>query len=128
MLIRCGMVFTFAQALCSVVALAARVAVVGAVGEMNMTGAEPVQHVGGAAAVVTLSLGHLQGDRQAIRVDEGIGSWSSARVASAPCTRFEGRPGRRPACHAEGAAAIVVHQSRRPLESQLGYSTRAAEL
>ena len=52
--------------------LAEKVAVVGAVGDQDLTGAEALKHVGGAPAVVSLSLGQLQGDRQAVGIDEGV--------------------------------------------------------
>src|SRR4051812_36627596 len=43
--------------------LAEKVAVVGAVGDQDLAGAEALKHIGGAPAVVSLSLGQLQGDR-----------------------------------------------------------------
>ena len=52
--------------------MAERVAVVGAVGEEDLAGAEGAQHVGGAAAIVGLAFGQLQRDRQAVGVDEGV--------------------------------------------------------
>ena len=52
--------------------LAEKVAVVGAVGDQDLAGAEALKHVGGAPAVVSLSLGQLQGDRQAVGIDEGV--------------------------------------------------------
>ena len=52
--------------------LAQRVAVVGAVGDQDLAGPEPVEHVGGAPAVMSLPFGQLQRDRQAVCVDERV--------------------------------------------------------
>jgi hypothetical protein len=51
--------------------LAEGVAVVGAVSEQNLTGTNAVQHIGGAAAVMSLAFAQLEDDRVAIGIDLG---------------------------------------------------------
>lgn len=48
------------------------VAVVGAVGQQDLAFADVVQHIGGAAPVMSLAFGQLQPDRQAVGIDEGM--------------------------------------------------------
>ena len=45
------------------------IAVIGAVGEQGLAGADTVQHILGAAAVMGLALGQLQGERIAVGID-----------------------------------------------------------
>ena len=78
-------------------AVSQRVAVVGAIGEQDLRGAQAIGHIAGASAVMRLAPGELEGDRIAVGVDER-GSWPSVRRANAPCIGLERRaPGRLPA-------------------------------
>jgi len=69
--------------------LAQGVAVVGAIGEQNLARGEAIEHIGGAAPVVRLACGQLEGDGQAIGVDEGVdlGGQSAARAPHASGVR-----------------------------------------
>src|ERR1700712_4012277 len=53
-------------------ALAQRVAVVGTIGEQDLTGTKAVQNIDGAPAIVRLAFGELEGDRITIRIDESV--------------------------------------------------------
>lgn len=61
------------------------VAVIGPVGEQDVVGADAVQHVGGAAAVVGLAFGQLERDGVAVGVNHGVylGGQSAARAPHA---------------------------------------------
>ena len=52
--------------------VAERVAVVGAIGEEDLAGAEGAQHRSGSAAIMGLALAQRERDGQAVRVDEGV--------------------------------------------------------
>src|SRR5579875_787833 len=47
-----------------------RIAVVASVGEQDLAGAEAIEHIGSAAPVMRLTLGQLEGDRQAIAIGQ----------------------------------------------------------
>src|SRR6185437_10806900 len=53
-------------------ALAKGVAVIGTVGKQNLTGAELVEHIAGAFAVMRLALGEFERDRIAVGIDKGM--------------------------------------------------------
>src|SRR3546814_3634153 len=57
------------------------VAVIGAIGEQDLAAAEGVEHVGRALAVMGLAFAQLQGDRQAIGVDESVDLRSEANTS-----------------------------------------------
>jgi hypothetical protein len=65
--------------------VAQRVAVVGAVGEQNLSGLQPVEHVSSAAAIMRLSFCELDRDRQTVGIDQGVdfGGQSAARTPHA---------------------------------------------
>src|SRR5215212_8687590 len=49
-----------------------RVAIVGAIGQQDLPGADAVQHIGGAAAIVGLAFAQLQCDRQAVGINQRV--------------------------------------------------------
>ena len=53
-------------------ALAQRVPVIGTVGQKDLPLDQGVQHVAGALAVMGLTFGQLQGDRQPFGIDKGM--------------------------------------------------------
>ena len=57
-------------ALCQ--ALAQPIAVIGAVGKQGLAGAEMVEHIAGALAVMGLALGEFERDRIAVGIDKGM--------------------------------------------------------
>ena len=76
-------------------ALAEHVAVVGAVCEQDLAGFKAAQHVGGAAAIVSLPFGELQDDWQAVGIDEGVdlGGQPASRAPHALGSRLVPRAG-----------------------------------
>ena len=66
------------------------IAVVGAIGEKDLAGADPIQHIRGAPSIVRLALRQLQRNGQAIGIAHGF--WLSVHPASAPCSGFHRRP------------------------------------
>ena len=62
-----------------------RIAVVGAVGEEDLAGAEIAQHVGGTAPVMGLTGGQFERDRQPVGIDQhmDLGRQSAARAPHA---------------------------------------------
>lgn len=65
--------------------LAQGVAVIGAVGQQDLAGPDGRQHVGGAATVVGLAFGELEGDGQPFGVDQSVdlGGQPTARATHA---------------------------------------------
>ena len=99
MLTRLGMGLMLAQAPRSARLVAQRIAVIGAIGEQDLAGAEAVQHIAGAPAVMGLAFGQLERDRIAVGIDEGVdlGRQSAARAPHASgCERRALRRLRRP--------------------------------
>jgi hypothetical protein len=58
------------------------IAVVGTFGEQDLASAHIAKHVGRTAAVMRLDFGQLQGDRQAVGIDQGIDLGGSVAVVS----------------------------------------------
>jgi hypothetical protein len=52
--------------------LAEPIAVIGAVGKQDLAGAEMVEHIVGALAVMGLTLGEFERDRIAVGIDQGM--------------------------------------------------------
>ena len=72
-----------------------RIAVVGAVSEEGLPGMQPVEHVGGAAAVMGLAFCQLDRDRQAVGVHQRVdlGGQTAARTPHALGSRVVPSPG-----------------------------------
>ena len=49
-----------------------RIAVIGGVAEQDLIAAESAEHIGGTSAIMSLTFGQLQADRQAVGVDERV--------------------------------------------------------
>ncbi len=64
---------------------AERVAVIGAIRQQDLAGAEAIQHADGALPIMGLALRQLQGDRPAVGVDKGVdlGRQSTSRAPHA---------------------------------------------